>query len=899
MNDLKPVILVDGSTYLFRAFHALPRLYTSKGVPTNVTRGVASMLNKLRAQNEGSTIVVVFDAPGKTFRDEAFPEYKATRPPIDPDLVAQIDATHEVVKTMGFPLVMVPDVEADDVIGTLATQAEKRGQRTIISTSDKDMSQLVNDSVWILDANENIVDSESVIDKFGVRPDQIIDLLALMGDKVDNIPGIPRVGIKTAAKWLQEYEDIEGILKNQDNIKGKVGESLREHAKQIPQSRWLATIKCDVELDQTIAELEYKTPDIEALTKLYEELEFNSLLRDLQSTAENREYDAVELKIIRKEEEFKDFCREIKRQQVVSLVVESDEVAPGLPQLIGLGLCCTRWKAVYLPLTYRHDRDTWIGFKNAVSILKETFNSEPIKIIGNDLKTVKKVMHGIGVEFHGELLDTRMMSYVLNSVVADGHSTEALTRRMLAREITDRKTITGTGAKKIEFSQTYVEDATKYMAEQAWGNFMVAPKLQDALEESPELLKLYTDLEVPFIDVLLKLEWNGVRLNEGVLRVLSHELTERITAIVEEAFDLAGETFSLASPKQLQVMLYDKLQLPAPKPTKTGNRSTAEDVLRDIVANNPDHPYIRMPQLVLEFRNATKLKSTYTDQLPDYVNPLTLRVHSSYDQANASTGRLASYNPNLQNIPIRTNEGRRIRQAFIAAEGCRLVAADYSQIELRVMAHLSGDAGLQRAFSAGLDIHRATAGEVFGIDYDDVDDEHRRRAKAINFGLMYGMSAFGLARNLGIERDEAQAHIDLYFEHYPGIRDYMDRTRETAREQKFVTTVAGRRIYLNQIDSRNFQLRQGAERLAINAPVQGTAADIIKRASIGVDRFLTETKIKAKLILHVHDEMVFDVVEADVEQLKTGVEEIMRNAGQLNVPLVVDFGVGENWDEAH
>lgn len=898
MNDLKPVILVDGSTYLFRAFHALPPLYTSKGVPTNVTRGVASMLNKLQAEHEGSTIVVVFDAPGKTFRDQVFPEYKATRPPIDPDLVAQIDATHQVVKTLGYPLLMVPDVEADDVIGTLAKQAAERGQYAIISTSDKDMSQLVNDFVSILDAKDNVLDTNGVVEKFGVRPDQIIDLLALMGDKVDNIPGIPRVGQKTAAKWLQAYENVDGILENQENIKGKVGESLREHAEQLPQSRWLATIKCDVNLDQKIEDLENTAPDIEALTTLYEELEFNSLLRDLQSAEANREYDAVEFQTIRDEERLEAFCREVEQQKQVSLTIESSSLH-GIPQLLGIGLCCSPQKAFYLPIATAHGLDLSISLESALPFLKRMLEDSSHKILGNDLKSLIKVLKIVGVEIRGELLDTMLMSYVLNSVTAEGHSTRGLANRLLARELTERKSLTGSGAKRIDFNELQVDVATKYMAELAWANLAIYPKLTEALADSPELLELYRNLEAPFMRALAAMEINGVRVNDEVLHVLSRELTERITAVAEEAFELAGETFTISSPKQLQVILYDKLGLPGPKPTKSGNRSTAEDVLRDIVTNDPDHAYIRMPQLVLDYRNATKLKSTYSDQLPGYINPLTHRIHTTYDQANASTGRLASYNPNLQNIPIRTPEGRRIRQAFIASEGCRLVAADYSQIELRVMAHLSEDAGLQQAFAAGLDIHRATAGEVFEIPYDDVDDEYRRRAKAINFGLMYGMSTFGLARNLGIDREEAKAHIELYFEHYPGIRDYMDRTRQAAHDQKFVTTVVGRRIYLNQIDSRNFQLRQGAERLAINAPVQGTAADIIKRATIEVDKFLSDSGIDAKLILHVHDEMVFDVAEAEVEQLKTGVEEIMRNAGELNVPLVVDFGVGMNWDEAH
>ena len=898
MNELKPVILVDGSTYLFRAFHALPPLQTSKGEPTNVIRGVVMMLNKLQADFEGSNIVVVFDAPGKTFRDEVFPEYKATRPPIDPDLLSQIDDTHDVVRALGHPLVMVSGVEADDVIGTLAKQAADRGQRAVISTSDKDMSQLVNEFVSILDAKENVLDVAGVNEKFGVQPDQIIDFLALMGDKVDNIPGIPRVGQKTAAKWLVQYESIDGILENQDDIKGKVGESLREHADQLQQSRFLATIKCDVELEQGIDELQNEPADVESLTELYEKLEFKSLLRDLEAKEANLEYDAIQFKTITDENLLKECGKEIANAQKVSLVVEHT-YEHNTPRLVGVGLCCSEGSGFYLPLGHNDVTVQQVNHDLALHALRAVLEDESVDKIGNNLKSLIKLFNAHDIELRGTLYDTMLMSYVQNSVASGGHHIGALANRFLARELSERKTLTGTGKKQIAFGDVDVGQATQYMAEQAWANFTVFPQLREALEAEPDLLALYVDVEEPFMRVLGRMELDGVRLDATVLHNLSHELSERIDTIQQQAFELADEKFSLASPKQLQVILYDKLELPAPKATKTGNRSTAENILRDIVLYNSDHPYVSMPQLVLDYRNATKLKSTYSDQLPGYINPQTGRVHTTYDQANATTGRLASSNPNLQNIPIRTPEGRRIRQAFVPSDGCLLVAADYSQIELRVMAHLSGDEGLQSAFAAGLDIHRATAGEVFSIPYEAVDDEHRRRAKAINFGLMYGMSAFGLARNLAIDQVEAKEHIELYFEHYPGIRDYMDSTREAARKDKFVTTVFGRRIYLNQIDSRNFQLRQGAERLAINAPVQGTAADIIKRATIAVDSFLANNEFKTKLILHVHDEMVFDAPEDEVDRLRTGVEEIMCNAGELNVPLTVDFGVGANWDEAH
>lgn len=891
LNDA-PLILVDGSSYLFRAFYALPDLRTTRGFPTGAIRGVISMLRRLQKDYPNSSVIVVFDAPGKTFRDEIFEEYKANRPSMPDDLAIQIQPIHEIIDLMGLPRLVIEGVEADDVIGTLAAEATAKNQTTIISTSDKDLAQLVNDHVTLVDTMKNeSLNREGVLEKFGVGPERIIDYLALMGDKVDNIPGVPSVGPKTAAKWLAQFESLEGLVEHADEIKGKVGERLREHLGQLPLSQELATIKCDVELPVKIEELQNSNPDQESLINQFEEFELRTFLEDMQSSVSiDESMTQVEAELVETESQLEklfDIARE-KGRLAITLHVDAG------PEIVGIGFCADSKRAAYVLLKHANNPEKIsLTLEQALPHLRSVLEDPQIEKVCHDAKNIRHVVARHDLSLSGPVQDVMLASYVLNSVVSGGHSLRGIAGEHLAKTLQDERDIRGTGAKRLAFKVVDVDTLVNYAGESTQSLLLAEQTLAQKIEREPRLKQLYENLELPLEPALYRMERQGCLVDPTVLKNLGLRLQERMGRLTSQAHELAGRAFNLGSPKQLQEILYDELQLPAPRKTKSGNRSTAEDILVDLQREH------ELPGVILEFRAASKLKSTYTDNLQQQINPLTRRIHTTFQQANASTGRLASADPNLQNIPIRTEDGKHVREAFIAPEGSVLVAADYSQIELRVMAHLANDPGLTSAFKEQLDIHQATAAEVFNIELDQVSSNDRRNAKAINFGLMYGMSPFGLARNLGIPQNLARDYIDSYFEKYPNVKDFMDSMKQAAKQHGYVETLFGRRIYLNDIASNNFPRRQAAERLAINAPVQGTAADIIKRATIATDAWLARTEIDAKLILQVHDELVFEVSEDAVGELRDGVAELMAGAADLNVDLVVDFGMGSNWAGAH
>mgnify|MGYP001163973037 FL=1 len=894
MANAKPLLLVDGSSYLFRAYHALPDLRTSDGAPTGAVRGVIAMLRKLSNDYAGSPIAVVFDAGGKTFRDELFPEYKANRPPMPDDLREQIGPIHDVIRAMGLPLIVCPGVEADDVIGTLATRATQASQPTIISTSDKDMAQLVNDHVSLVntmtDTNHG---REGVWEKFGVWPEQIIDYLALMGDTSDNIPGVPKVGPKTAAKWLDSYGDLDGVIANANEIKGKVGESLRDSLEQLPLSRTLATIKCDVDIDLGLDDLSLAVADTEALRILFKRFEFKSWLAELDGASEIEEIASAsgDYRIIDTVDGLKALIEEINEVQsfAIEIVTGSSDYMDA--EIVGIAIATRCEHGAYIPI--RHQGQRQLDQDAVLEHLGPIFEDSRLTKMGHDLKFQLNVLARNNVVIRGLSNDTMLESYVFDSVGSRGHKLEDLTAKYSDTRLPPLESVVGKGAKRAPWSMVEVEAACQFAAQRADAVLRLDRDLRPQLEAKPALVPVYEELELPLLVVLSEMERAGTLIDAAMLAEQSKQLSDRMVSLQAKAFELAGEEFNLGSPKQLQEILYDKLSLPALRKTQKGQRSTAEPVLQELAQE------FELPQVILDYRSVSKLKSTYTDALPGQINGHTGRVHTSYHQAVTATGRLSSSDPNLQNIPIRTGDGRKIRQAFVAPEGFRLVAADYSQIELRIMAHLSGDAGLCSAFAQGLDVHRATASEVFAVDVEAVNDEQRRSAKAINFGLIYGMSAFGLGRQLGIARKVAQEYIDRYFERYPNVRDYMDQIRSRAAEDGFVETAFGRRLYLPEINARNVPRRQAAERAAINAPMQGTAADIIKRAMLAVDRCLRESPLEAKMVMQVHDELVFEVAEEDVAELITLAEETMTSAASLDVPLVVDTGVGINWNEAH
>ena len=889
-----PIILVDGSSYLYRAFHALPDLSTADGRPTGAIRGVVSMLKKLLNDYHPSHMAVIFDAKGKTFRDDLYSEYKATRPPMPDDLAAQIEPLHELIRTLGLPVIVEVGVEADDVIGTLAEQATREGRPVLVSTGDKDMAQLVNDQVTLMNTmTGEVLDREGVRKKFSVEPEQIVDYLTLIGDKVDNVPGVDKVGPKTAAKWLALYGDLDGIIAHADQIKGKVGENLRRALDDLPLSKTLVTIKRDVPLRESLDDLTVSTPDPEKLAALYRDLEFKTWLEEMGESLGGADPVETDYETILDQAALDRWLEALRRAGLFAFDTETTSLDYMDAEIVGLSFAMEPGRAAYLPVAHDYlEAPPQLDREAVFARLQPLLEDASVGKLGHNLKYDMSVLANHGIALNGVRHDTMLESYVLDST-ASRHNLDALSEKYLDYHTTHFEDVAGKGAKQLTFNQVPLEQAAPYAAEDADISLRLHHCLWPRLSAEPRLEKLYETIEMPLIGVLSRMERTGVYVDVNVLAAQGRELAERLREIERQAWDEAGAEFNLGSTKQLQEILFDKLELPVIRKTPKGQPSTAEDVLRELANDYP------LPRIILEHRSLSKLKSTYIDKLPKQVNPRTGRVHTSYHQAVTATGRLSSSDPNLQNIPIRSEEGRRIRQAFSAPEGKRILAVDYSQIELRIMAHLSGDEGLLRTFAEGGDVHRATAAEVFGVAPEDVDREQRRAAKAINFGLIYGMSAFGLARQLKIGAKEAQAYVDLYFARYPGVKRYMDETRELARRQGYVETVFGRRLHLPEIKSRNAQRRNYAERTAINAPMQGTAADIIKLAMIDVDGWLRETDQPALMIMQVHDELVFEVDTQAVEAIAAEVSRRMESVVGLDVPLVAEAGIGANWDEAH
>jgi len=901
-----PVVLVDGSSYLFRAFYALPDLRSTSGHPTGAIRGVISMLRRLAKDYPNSPLAVVFDAPGKTFRDDMFADYKANRSAMPDDLREQIAPIHAMIKAMGLPLISVSGVEADDVIGTYAAQATALQRETVISTGDKDMAQLVTPYVTLVNTmTETTMDTEGVKEKFGVGPERIIDYLALMGDTVDNIPGVPKVGPKTAAKWLNQFGSLEELMARADEVKGKVGENLRDSLEQLPLSQALTTIKCDLALDVTLADLVPTEPNEDELRKYFKEFEFKSWLLELDSSDAASETVAIDderpansavetdYDLILDEDHLQRWVALLEGQELIAVDTETTSIDYMKAELVGFSFAISPGRAAYLPVAHDYPAaPDQISLQHALQALKPVLENPAIAKVGQNLKYDMSVLARYGVAIVGPIHDTMLQSYVLNSV-ATRHNMDALAGYYLDRKTIHYEDVAGKGVKQLTFNQVPLETAGDYAAEDADITLQLHHCLFPQLQAQPSLLSVYNDIDMPLVRLLSQVERQGALVDGRMLKQHGAELADRLNELTQEVWALAGESFNLDSPKQLQSILYDKMDLPVLKKTPGGQPSTAEAVLVDLAQD------YELPQLILTYRGLAKLKSTYADKLPLDIHPETGRIHTSYHQAVAATGRLSSSDPNLQNIPIRNAEGRRIRQAFVAPANHVVLAADYSQIELRIMAHLSGDLGLTQAFAENQDIHRATAAEVFGLAPEDVADEQRRSAKAINFGLIYGMSAFGLAKQLNISRGLAADYIERYFDRYPGVLRYMEETKALASEQGFVETVFGRRLYLPEINAKAVPRRQAAERTAINAPMQGTAADIIKLAMIAVQNWLPDSDLDARMIMQVHDELVFEVAERDAQALNDGVVQRMAGAAKLNVPLVVDTGVGENWDQAH
>ncbi|MEJ2382563.1 MAG: DNA polymerase I [Gammaproteobacteria bacterium] len=898
----KPLILVDGSSYLYRAFHALPPLTNSRGEPTGAVYGVVNMLRRLLREHDPDHLAVVFDAKGKTFRDELFEQYKANRPPMPEDLSAQVEPLLAIVRAMGLPLLQVAGVEADDVIGTLAAEAREHGLPVLVSTGDKDMAQLVDERVTLVNTmSDTVLDPAGVEQKFGVPPARIVDYLALIGDTSDNIPGVPKVGPKTAAKWLQQYGSLDAIVAHAADIKGKVGESLREHLGQLPLSVQLATIKCDVPLEQHPDELRVGEPDRDTLRRWFQHLEFKSWLAELLEAggsegagpADGGAPEEADYETVLTEDAFGRWLERLDGAELFAFDTETTSLDYMAAELVGVSFAVEPGRAAYVPVAHDYPgAPEQLGRERVLERLRPLLEDPQRAKVGQHLKYDMNVLARYGIRLRGVRFDTMLESYVLDST-ASRHDMDSLALKYLGYKTVHFEDIAGKGAKQLTFNQVALEQAAPYAAEDADITLRLHRNLWPRLEKFPALKNLLEQIEMPLVPVLATMEQTGVLVDVAMLRRQSGELAGRMHELEQRAHEAAGEPFNLGSPKQIQAILFDQLKLPVIKKTPKGQPSTAEDVLAELALDYP------LPKLILDHRSLSKLKSTYTDRLPEQVDPVSGRVHTSYHQAVAATGRLSSSDPNLQNIPVRSEEGRRIRQAFIAPPGCRLLAADYSQIELRIMAHLSGDERLLAAFAAGDDIHRATAAEVFGVGPEQVTSEQRRSAKAINFGLIYGMSAFGLARQLGIDRGAAQQYVDLYFARYPGVRAFMDRTRAQAREQGYVETVFGRRLYLPEIRSSNSQRRQYAERTAINAPMQGTAADIIKRAMITVDRWVRDQAPAVRMIMQVHDELVFEVADDQVDAARAEITRLMAGAAELAVPLVVEAGVGANWEEAH
>ena len=896
MTDL---VLIDGSSYLYRAFHALPALTNSQGEPTGALHGVLTMILKLLREEQPAHVAVVFDAPGKTFRDEMYAEYKATRPPMPDDLRSQVQPILDAVEAMGLPLLRVEGVEADDVIGTLCAQAEDKGINVLVSTGDKDLAQLVTDKTTLINTMTDVrLDRDAVKARFDVYPEQIVDYLALVGDSSDNIPGVPKVGAKTAAKWLNLYDSADGIVEHGEDIKGKVGESLRDNVDSLRLSQNLATIKTDVGLDVGIGDLKAREADTDALRKLYSHFELRALLRGLDEEAGEvpepaEEKEAAEYETVLTWKAFDTWLKKLDKAELVAFDTETNSLDYMNAEIVGLSLATRTGEACYVPVAHDYPgAPDQLPRDEVLAKLKPWLEDDDKKKVGHHLKYDAHILARYDIVLRGMAFDSMLESYVLNSV-ATRHDMDSVARQYLGVETIHYEDVAGKGAKQLTFNQVDLETASPYAAEDADITLQLHEALWAQLGDVPSLKKVYQDIEQPLVPILLDMEETGVLVDRKMLAKQSGELGKKMAELEAKAHELAGGPFNLGSPKQLQQILFEQQELPIIRKTPKGQPSTAEDVLVELASD------YELPAVIIDYRGVSKLKSTYTDKLPLMINERTGRIHTSYHQAVTATGRLSSSDPNLQNIPIRTEEGRRIRQAFVAPEGSVLLAADYSQIELRIMAHLSADKGLLNAFEKEQDVHRATAAEVFEMALDEVTDDQRRSAKAINFGLMYGMSAFGLAKQLGISRGEAQEYVDLYFDRYPGVKQYMDDIRAKASEKGFVETVFGRRLYLPEINARNAQRRQYAERSAINAPMQGTAADIIKRAMIAVHRWLVDEQPGARMIMQVHDELVFEVEADKIAPVSERVVKLMCTAAELAVPLKVDAGVGSNWDEAH
>lgn len=941
---MKTLLLVDGSSYLYRAFHALPDLRNSKNEPTGAIRGVLSMLRKLHKDYPADYSACIFDAKGKTFRDDIYPEYKANRPSMPDDLRSQVEPLHEAIKAMGWPLLVVDGVEADDVIGCLAEQAEKQNVRVIISTGDKDMSQLVNERVTVVNTMPNafrkgdeVLDIAGVEAKFGLKPELIVDYLTLIGDTVDNVPGVEKVGPKTAVKWLLEYGSLDNIIANADKFTGVVGENLRKVLDWLPTGRELITIKCDLGdfagMPQSFEPLQLQPQDTTKLSEIYDRFEFKTWQRELgqpneasqekKTTALSQSGDlfgdvsvASDLKepkasepIIHSSVNYKTntnrnyetiltkaqldaWLDKIKNSNLFCFDTETTSLEPMIAKIVGMSFSVEAGSGAYLALTHDYfDAPEQLSFTDTLAKVKPILEDEKIKKVGQNLKYDQHVLANHGIQLNGIQHDTLLESYVFES--HKSHGMDDLAMRHLDVKTITFNDVAGKGAKQVSFNQVTVETASEYAAEDADITLQLHEAMYPLIAADSKLDFIYSQIELPVSNILFTIERNGVLIDSNMLNKQSNEIGLKLIALENQAYELAGQPFNLASPKQLQEILFGKLGIKPTKKTPSGAPSTDEDVLQELAL---DHP---LPKVLLEYRGLAKLKSTYTDKLPKMINAQTGRVHTSYNQAVAITGRLASSDPNLQNIPVRTAEGRRIREAFIAPTGSHIVSADYSQIELRIMAHLSQDEGMLQAFANNEDIHRATAAEIFGVERDAVDNEQRRYAKVINFGLIYGMSAFGLAQNLNIERSAAASYIERYFARYPGVREYMQNTREIAKQNGYVETYFGRRLWVPEINSANGQRRAGAERAAINAPMQGTAADLIKLAMIAVDKWLKEEKLQTKLIMQVHDELVLEVPDGELELIKSTLPKLMQSVAKLDVPLLAEVGVGSNWESAH
>ena len=889
-----PLILIDGSSYLYRAYHALPPLMSSKNQPTGAIRGVISMINKILLDHPRSPLAVIFDAKGKTFRHEMYKDYKANRPPMPEDLVVQIEPINQIIEALGIKLLSIKGVEADDVIGTLAKEASEAGLDTVISTGDKDMTQLVNKHIKVVNTMSNeLLDEKGVENKFGVKPELIIDYLALVGDTSDNVPGVEKVGPKTAVKWLTEYGSLDEIIKNAEEISGKVGENLRNGLSQLHISKELVTIKKDVSLEVGVKDLMVGKRNKKLLEELYTELEFKAWL-EKEETPQKEVKEEVTKKskyeLITKIKQLENWITKIKKNSLLALDTETTGLDYMDAKLVGISLSVKSGEAAYIPLG--HQQEEQLSVDVVLKKLKPVLESEKIKLVGQNIKFDRNILTRYGVNLDSFENDTMLMSYVLNST-ATRHNLDALAQYYLNYKTTTFEEVAGKGVKQVTFDLVPMDQAVHYASEDADITFQLHEEFKSRLAKEPVLNTLLEEVEIPLITVLSDMEQAGTLVNEKVLKAQSKNFSERITKLEAEAYELADQEFNLGSPKQLQEIFFEKLKYPILQKTPGGQPSTAENVLQQL---SEDY---ELPKIILEHRTLSKLKSTYTDKLPSQISPNTGRIHTSFNQTGTSTGRLSSSDPNLQNIPIKTEDGRRIRQAFEAQSGYQLISADYSQIELRVIAHLSKDEGLLNAFEEGQDIHSSTASEVFGVEVNEVEPDQRRSAKAINFGLIYGISAFGLSKQLGINRNLAAEYMDIYFSRYPGVRKYMNKIKAEAKKIGYVETLYGRRLYLPEISTGNAIRRQAAERVAINAPVQGTAADIMKKAMLSVNDSLKKQQIDAKLILQVHDELVVESHEKDTEKVTKILTDSMSKAAKLSVPLEVEIGMGKNWDQAH